>query len=524
MMFCPNCGQKVAEEETLCPHCNQSLSQPEPEAPVVAAEPVETDMAEEISAESVEADVAEESAAETVDAEVAEESVEDAESAEEATEAADEEAAGAAEETAAEAPKKKRSPLAILAGVIIALLVIIVIALGVALKQVSDGKTLPSLSSLFSSTREEKLDAEATALTLLDQNGETAAELDNRMLSFYYWGEYYYFVNTYGFQFDSTLPLEDQVYEEVTDSATGETTVTTWEDYFLDCASYSITQVEAMKLAGEAAGFQMPEAYLTEYNSILESMATNAASAGFVDEAGNGDALAYIQDSYGSCATIEYFEQYLYDSYYASAYSDEVYNSFTYTTEELEAYFEENKDYFVSYGIEKSDVPNVNVRHILIQPETAEDGTISDEAWEAAEEEANRILEEWKSGDATEDSFATLAGTYSTDGGSSTNGGLYEGVYPGQMLETFNDWCFDPDRQNGDTDIVKTEYGYHIMYFVSHTEEYYYLTVAESDMRYYEGNGALEDITAQYTAVYTEDANTVYPSAVNTIMATESTT
>ena len=34
------------------------------------------------------------------------------------------------------------------------------------------------------------------------------------------------------------------------------------------------------------------------------------------------------------------------------------------------------------------------------------------------------------------------------------------------MLTEFNDWCFDPARQPGDTDIVETSTGYHIMYYV----------------------------------------------------------
>ena len=46
------------------------------------------------------------------------------------------------------------------------------------------------------------------------------------------------------------------------------------------------------------------------------------------------------------------------------------------------------------------------------------------------------------------------------------------------MVETFNDWCFDESRQPGDTGIVKTNYGYHIMYFVSQTENYYWKTAA----------------------------------------------
>lgn len=514
MMLCPKCGQEVAEQEALCPHCGETLIQPETEPTV---EPMEESIVENVVSEDVPAEDSAETAPEAETATPEEGTEAEAES-DESPEAAAEETA---EEVPAEEPKKKKSGLAILAGVIIALLLIVVVGLGFALKYVSDGG---SLSALASSLTEKKLDADAKAVTVQNASGETISELDNRMLSFYYWGEYYYFVNSYGFQFDSSLPLDEQVYEEVTDSATGETTVTTWHDYFMDCANYSITQIEAMKVEGEAAGFVLPEDYQAEYDAVLESMATNAASAGFVDEDGNGDALAYIQDSYGDDATIETFEQYLYDSYYASAYSDEIYYGFTYETEDLEAYFDENADYFASYGVEKSDIPNVNVRHILVEPEYEEDGTIADESWEAAEEEAQRILDEWKAGDATEESFAELANTYSADSGSNTNGGLYDNVYPGEMVETFNNWCFDEGRQVGDTDIVKTDYGYHIMYFVGYTDEYYYLTVAESDMRYYDGNGYLEDMVSQYSAVYTEDADTVYPAAVKTIMESNTTT
>ena len=54
------------------------------------------------------------------------------------------------------------------------------------------------------------------------------------------------------------------------------------------------------------------------------------------------------------------------------------------------------------------------------------------------------------SGDATEDSFAALANEKSDDG-NGTTGGLYENVYPGQMVSSFNDWCFDESRQTGNT-------------------------------------------------------------------------
>ena len=50
-----------------------------------------------------------------------------------------------------------------------------------------------------------------------------------------------------------------------------------------------------------------------------------------------------------------------------------------------------------------------------------------------------------------------------------TGGGLYENVAKGQMVEPFEDWCFDETRAAGDYGLVKTKYGYHIMYYVSST-------------------------------------------------------
>ena len=126
-------------------------------------------------------------------------------------------------------------------------------------------------------------------------------------------------------------------------------------------------------------------------------------------------------------------------------------------------------------GKNDNEVELVNVRHILVsfEGDAQEDGTYSEEVKEAARASAEEILNEWKSGDATEDSFAALANEKSTDTGSNTNGGLYEDVYPGQMVTAFNDWCFDSTRKSGDTGIVETTYGYHVIYYVGTTGQTY---------------------------------------------------
>ena len=118
---------------------------------------------------------------------------------------------------------------------------------------------------------------------------------------------------------------------------------------------------------------------------------------------------------------------------------------------------------------EDNHYPTASVRHILVKAEAGEDGTYSDEAKAAALARAEEILAEYEAGDKTEDSFAALAEEYSEDGGSNTNGGLYENIGRGQMVEEFEDFCFAPHKP-GDTGIVYGESGsyagYHVMYYV----------------------------------------------------------
>ena len=164
--------------------------------------------------------------------------------------------------------------------------------------------------------------------------------------------------------------------------------------------------------------------------------------------------------------------------------------------------------YVVYYdGSTDNEFPMVNVRHILVKPahptDEAEDAhtddeTYSAEEWAAAKATAEEIYDEWKAGEATEDSFAALANEKSDDG-DGTTGGLYQNVTPGQMVQAFNDWCFDSSRKSGDTGIVETQYGYHVMYFVGTDDPYWMVQVrnAMTNKAYSEWSANLvKDITA----------------------------
>ena len=135
-----------------------------------------------------------------------------------------------------------------------------------------------------------------------------------------------------------------------------------------------------------------------------------------------------------------------------------------------------------------NDYYPVDFRHILIQAEDADgDGEFSQEEIDAAAASAQSIYAEWQAGEATEDSFAELANTYSTDGGSNTTGGLYEDVTKNQMVDPINDWLFDEARQPGDTAVLSYEgpnyTGTHVVYFVGAQEQTYADQTADSTMR-----------------------------------------
>ncbi len=129
-----------------------------------------------------------------------------------------------------------------------------------------------------------------------------------------------------------------------------------------------------------------------------------------------------------------------------------------------------------------------SVRHILIAPEddgnstTDDDGNTvySDDAWASAKEQADALLNQFNEGDKTEYSFARLAEKNSTDtysissGGQGNYGGYYGGTALGEMVTEFEDWATDSSRKYGDVGIVKTKFGYHIMFFIENTKQYLY--------------------------------------------------
>ncbi|HIT33744.1 MAG TPA: peptidylprolyl isomerase [Candidatus Faecousia intestinigallinarum] len=332
----------------------------------------------------------------------------------------------------------------------------------------------------------EAEDAPSTAGKVVATLGD--AELTNGQLQIYYWMNVYNFLNYYGgyltsLGLDITQPLDAQV---------GPDGDGTWQQYFLEGSLQNWQRYQALALMAEESGETLGEDFQELMDSMPKTMEETAAEQGY------DSAEAMLQQEMGPGVSMEDYRYYLSRYYLGYQYFEKEYEKMTASDAEIEEYYTEHAEEFAANGMDRDEEKLIDVRHILVQPEsteTDEEGKAiyTEEAWEECRARAQRILEEWLAGEASEDSFAQLAMAYSVDG-SAVNGGLYTGVYQGQMVEPFEDWCFDESRQTGDYGIVETQYGCHVMYFSGLS----WYNQAKNSLLSEKSNAFMEDVVARY--------------------------
>ena len=321
-------------------------------------------------------------------------------------------------------------------------------------------------------------------------------QMGNQEFNYYFWDTFYGVVESYGpniYQyFDPDTPLDQQAYDETH----------SWQDAFLTMTVSSAVQTLAFAELARQADFTLPEETAESLRELMDGYADLARESGY-------DSLdAYLQATYGPEADAESYRAYQQTYLLASAYSDELYHQPEFTDEELSAYFDDYAEEYAAYGIEKTDELMVNLRHIMILPEDDQD----EESWSQAEAVLQEIYDRWQAEDGTEEDFAALAEEYSQDsasvgnGGDWTetfNGGLYQQVYNGAMDEAFSQWLFQEERQPGDTAMIRSATGWHLLYYVSQDPEPYWRYAAEQDLRY-------ETFTHTMDALLSEDSEPDY--------------
>lgn len=243
------------------------------------------------------------------------------------------------------------------------------------------------------------------------------------------------------------------------------------EVYNADRNSYDHVSYESSSISGAAPTTQDAEGNTvepTEEESAAALAAAQETARALLDGINAGGKLETLVDSYES-ATYTLTENGSYSS--GSVMSEWLYDTAR-KAGDAAALEDGTIQYVVVFHNRfRDENPTIDIRHILVPLGTAT-LTSGDEGYDEeqarlkadAHAKAEELLARWQSGEATEESFAALAMAESTDG-SKYDGGLYTEVYEGRMVAEFNDWCFDASRQPGDTGVVDTQYGAHVMYF-----------------------------------------------------------
>lgn len=173
---------------------------------------------------------------------------------------------------------------------------------------------------------------------------------------------------------------------------------------------------------------------------------------------------------------------------------------------------------YLFLGRNDNTEPLANVRHILVNFEggTTDDSgnvTYSDEEKAAALEQAENLLELFQTGIQSEEAFAELATANTDDTASAATGGLYEDITPeqGVYVESFTNWATDPARVAGETGIIESPYGYHIMYYVGDDELTYRDSMIQEEIltesvnSWYDAILAGSEITEKDTSLLNKD-------------------
>lgn len=128
-----------------------------------------------------------------------------------------------------------------------------------------------------------------------------------------------------------------------------------------------------------------------------------------------------------------------------------------------------NNEYYVVAFVDRylDQTPTVNTRMII-----------------TLDNNGQAILDEWTAGEATEESFAALADKYSDPTVMNTEGGLYEGLSPDNLMDEMMTWFSDGARKSGDTTVItpagSDETVTYVIYYVGTNDPEWKLSIKNS--------------------------------------------
>ena len=207
-----------------------------------------------------------------------------------------------------------------------------------------------------------------TALTVGDTDYSVAR------MNYEYQKAYMNFNQTYGQYFSSLIDTSRSLKDQ---SCPFDANGGTWDDYFKQNAETNLTQLSAVYAKAVAEGYTLTEDEAAEIDTAVENYRTYGKSLGYAT------LNKFLSAYFGTGNSEKTVRANMAEELIASRYADDIYASFTYTDEELDAYYAENAD---SYDY-------VNVLYTLISAAANdEEGIDADTAKAAAEDKAKVIL------------------------------------------------------------------------------------------------------------------------------------
>ena len=326
---------------------------------------------------------------------------------------------------------------------------------------------------------------------------------------------------------DFSLPLSQQ--QCIIDSS-----VNTWQQYFLRQALNTWHTAQSLVLTSQERGIPAEEAFQPDpkkYDDCLvdipateylyryrQSYTPNSMHQAFLS--GLEETLSDLASKYGYPSIDALASDGLHTTKAALLDAANLYNTgYMYLTamedslvpeeDEYQAFYQENKSAYSGQAGKYADI-----HQILLTPSPG----ASEASWGKCMETAEKLLSQWAGKyRAGEGSFSQLAYETSADKGSSLLGGLYWHVAQGTLLPELDRWVFSPERAEGDTGIVRTGLGIHILYYAGGGTEGYQLS--RDDMTRKRLNGFMESCRNKHpmTVSYPDIVLAEAPTGTNTL-------
>lgn len=285
--------------------------------------------------------------------------------------------------------------------------------------------------------------------TYIQVNERKVSELE---FDYYYNSSVNNYLTTYGslisyMGLDTTKDFSEQAYSDEM----------SWKDMFEQMAVQQMTQIFALSDDAKVNGFTYDDS--EDYAERVESIKTAAENAGV-------SVSEYYKSAFGEYATEKNVAPFMKENLLAVAYYNELLETNAPSDEEIDAYYQENKQ---SYD-------KVDFRSFAFTADLAEDASEEDinKTMEELEKQADAFMEERKAGKDFEELCIKYAPEESKanyeDADSELS--LSEGVYYSGAPYTISEWLYDDARKEGDITVLADETN-HQVYVAEFISKYY---------------------------------------------------